>query len=279
MYTVNTKYYFQHDNSNNIYLHLCITIKSSHTQMGKVISIANHKGGVGKTTTTINMGFGLAKLGKKVLLIDMDPQANLSQSLGLYEPDNNIYLALRGDKELSPIRIEGEVDVIPSTISLAGAEVEFASEIGSQNILRGLLSKVKDQYDYIILDCPPSLGLLTINSFTASDEVFIAVQAEYLALQGLDTLSQALTKVQQRLNDKLKLTGVLITRYDKRKVLCREVHDNLLETFGDTLFKTKISDNIAIAEAPSAQVDIFRYAPKSQGAKDYFELCNEVAAR
>ena len=150
--------------------------------MGKIISIANHKGGVGKTTTAINMGFGLSKLGKKVLLVDMDPQANLSQSLGIFEPENNIYLALRGDKNLSPQPIDESIDIIPSTISLAGAEVEFASEIGSQNMLRTLLADVKDSYDYIIIDCPPSLGLLTINSFTASDEVYITVQAEYLAL-------------------------------------------------------------------------------------------------
>lgn len=247
--------------------------------MGKIISIANHKGGVGKTTTAINMGFGLSKLGKKVLLVDMDPQANLSQSLGIFEPENNIYLALRGDKNLSPQPIDESIDIIPSTISLAGAEVEFASEIGSQNMLRTLLADVKDSYDYIIIDCPPSLGLLTINSFTASDEVYITVQAEYLALQGLDTLSQALTKVQKRLNNRLKLTGVLITRYDKRKVLCREVQDSLSETFGNILFNTKISDNISIAEAPSAQLDIFRYAGKSQGAKDYSELCNEVILR
>ena len=157
--------------------------------------------------------------------------------------------------------------------------MEFASEIGSQNMLRTLLADVKDSYDYIIIDCPPSLGLLTINSFTASDEVYITVQAEYLALQGLDTLSQALTKVQKRLNNRLKLTGVLITRYDKRKVLCREVQDSLSETFGNILFNTKISDNISIAEAPSAQLDIFRYAGQSQGAKDYSELCNEVILR
>jgi chromosome partitioning protein len=245
-------------------------------QMSKVISISNHKGGVGKTTSAINIGAGLNKLGKKVLLIDLDPQANLSQSLGLIDQDRNIYGAIRGEYKLEPISILKGLDLIPSTLDLSGAEVELSGEAGREYILRELIEPLRGSYDFIIIDSPPSLGLLTINSFTASDEILIPLQAQYLALQGLAKLMEVIEKIQKRLNKDLKLGGVIVTQYDNRKVLNRDVVSTIETHFKDEVFKTKIRDNIALAEAPTQGVDIFRYNPKSYGAEDYLSLCREI---
>ena len=247
--------------------------------MSKVISISNHKGGVGKTTSAINIGAGLNKLGKKVLLIDLDPQANLSQSLGLIEPDTNIYGALRGEYKLQPIEILKGLDLIPSTLDLSGAEIEMSGEAGREYILKELIGPIRDSYDFIIIDSPPSLGLLTINSFTASDEILIPLQAQYLALQGLTKLIEVVDKIKRRLNKELEIGGVFITQYDKRKVLNRDVAATIEAHFKDEVFKTKIRDNIALAEAPANGLDIFRYNPKSYGAEDYLSLSKEILKR
>jgi len=244
--------------------------------MSKVISISNHKGGVGKTTSAINIGAGLNKLGKKVLLIDLDPQANLSQSLGLIEPDTNIYGALRGEYKLQPIEILKGLDLIPSTLDLSGAEIEMSGEAGREYILKELIGPIRDSYDFIIIDSPPSLGLLTINSFTASDEILIPLQAQYLALQGLTKLIEVVDKIKRRLNKELEIGGVFITQYDKRKVLNRDVAATIEAHFKDEVFKTKIRDNIALAEAPANGLDIFRYNPKSYGAEDYLSISKEI---
>jgi chromosome partitioning protein len=248
-------------------------------QMSKVISISNHKGGVGKTTSAINIGAGLNKLGKKVLLIDLDPQANLSQSLGLIDQDRNIYGAIRGEYKLEPISILKGLDLIPSTLDLSGAEIELSGEAGREYILRELIEPLRGSYDFIIIDSPPSLGLLTINSFTASDEIFIPLQAQYLALQGLAKLMEVVDKIQKRLNKDLKLGGVIVTQYDNRKVLNRDVVSTIETHFKDEVFKTKVRDNIALAEAPTQALDIFRYNPKSYGAEDYLSLCREILKR
>lgn len=245
----------------------------------KVISISNHKGGVGKTTSAINIGAGLNLLKKKVLLIDLDPQANLTQSLGLINQDRNIYGALRGEYKLQPIEIIKGLDIIPSTLDLSGAEVELSSEPGREYILKELIEPLRASYDFIIIDSPPSLGLLTINSFTASDEILIPLQAQYLALQGLAKLVEVVDKIKQRLNKGLKVGGVFITQYDSRKVLNRDVVDTIQAHFKDEVFKTKIRDNIALAEAPSQGLDIFRYSSKSNGAEDYLALSKEVLKR
>jgi chromosome partitioning protein len=247
--------------------------------MSKVISISNHKGGVGKTTSVINIGFGLNKLGKKILLIDLDPQANLSQSLGIIEPGKTIYGALRGDYDIEPIEIVKGLDVIPSTLDLSGAEVEMSGEAGREYILRELIDPLRGSYDYILIDNPPSLGLLTINSFTASDEVFIPLQAQYLALQGLTKLLEVIDKIKKRLNKELKVGGVFITQYDGRKVLNRDVVATIEAHFKDEVFNTRIRDNIALAEAPAQGLDIFRYSPKSYGAEDYLSLSKEILKR
>ncbi|MCD8416009.1 AAA family ATPase [Tenacibaculum finnmarkense genomovar ulcerans] len=244
--------------------------------MSKIISISNHKGGVGKTTSTLNIGAGLVKLKKKVLLIDLDPQANLSQSLGVVEPEFNIYGALRGDYELQPIEVSKGLYLIPSTLDLSGAEVEMSGEPGREYILKELIDPIRDDYDFIIIDSAPSLGLLTINSFTASDEILIPLQAQYLALQGLAKLLEVVEKIKKRLNKNLKVGGVFITQYDKRKVLNRDVASTIDLHFKDTVFKTKIRDNIALAEAPAQGLDIFRYSPKSYGAEDYLKLSKEI---
>ena len=247
--------------------------------MSKVISISNHKGGVGKTTSAINIGAGLNKLGKKVLLIDLDPQANLSQSLGLIDQDKNIYGAIRGEYKLQPLEVLKGLDIIPSTLDLSGAEVELSGEAGREYILRELIAPLKKQYDFIIIDSPPSLGLLTINSFTASDEILIPLQAQYLALQGLTKLLEVVDKIKKRLNKQLKVGGVFITQYDSRKVLNRDVVTSIKQRFKAEVFSSKIRDNVALAEAPTQGVDIFRYQPKSKGAEDYLALCKELLKR
>ena len=247
--------------------------------MGKIISISNHKGGVGKTTSAINIGAGLNILGKKVLLIDLDPQANLSQSLGLIDQEKNIYGALKGDYKLEPISVLKGLDVIPSTLDLSGAEIELSSEPGREYILKELIEEVRASYDYIIIDSPPSLGLLTINSFTAADEIIIPLQAQFLAMQGLAKLVEVVEKIKSRLNKSLKIGGVFITQYDGRKVLNRDVVDSINTHFKSEVFKTKIRDNIALAEAPAQGLDIFRYNSKTNGAEDYLNLAKEIIKR
>jgi chromosome partitioning protein len=247
--------------------------------MSKVISISNHKGGVGKTTSAINIGAGLNKLGKNILLIDLDPQANLSQSLGIIDQESNIYGAIRGQYKLQPIQVIKGLDIIPSTLDLSGAEVELSGEAGREYILRELIEPIRASYDYILIDSPPSLGLLTINSFTASDEVFIPLQAQYLALQGLTKLMEVIDKIKKRLNKELRVGGVIVTQYDKRKVLNRDVVDTIRGHFKSEVFKTMIRDNVALAEAPAQGVDIFRYQAKSYGAEDYLALSKEILKR
>lgn len=247
--------------------------------MSKVISISNHKGGVGKTTSAINIGAGLNKLGKKILLIDLDPQANLSQSLGFINQERNIYGAIRGESSLDPMEVIEGLDIIPSTLDLSGAEIELSGEAGREYILKELIEPLRGSYDYIFIDTPPSLGLLTINSFTASDEVFIPLQAQFLALQGLTKLMEIIEKIKARLNKGLKVGGVLITQYDSRKILNRDVVATIQAHFKEAVFKTVIRDNVALAEAPTQGADIFRYSPKSYGAEDYLSLCKEILKR
>jgi len=244
--------------------------------MSKVISISNHKGGVGKTTSTINIGAGLVLLGKRVLLIDLDPQANLSLSLGIESPERTIYGALRGEYKLDPINVINGLDVIPSTLDLSGAELELSGEAGREYILRELIEPLREEYDYILIDSPPSLGLLTINGFTASNEVFIPLQSEFLALRGLAKLVEVIEKINKRLNKQLRVGGVFITQYDSRKILARDVVTTIEAHFKDQVFNTKIRDNVALAEAPAQGLDIFRYNPKSSGAEDYLALCKEI---
>jgi len=247
--------------------------------MGKIISLLNHKGGVGKTTSAINIGAGLVELGQKVLLIDLDPQANLTLSLGIPRQKYSIYESIRGESELVPYTAKEGLDVITSSLDLSGAEMELINEAGREYILQELFQPVLEEYDYIIIDCPPSLGLLTLNALTTSDYVYIPLQTEFLALQGLTKIKQVVDKVRFRLNKKLQIGGVIATMYDKRKVLNRDVVATIQKYFGDKVFKTLIRDNVTLAEAPAQRKDIFSYAKSSNGAKDYLNLCKEILER
>ncbi len=247
--------------------------------MGKIISLLNHKGGVGKTTSAINIGAGLVELGRKVLLIDLDPQANLTLSLGIPRQNATIYEALRGESELVPFPYREGFDVITSSLDLSSAEMELINEAGREYILRELFETVIEEYDYIIIDCPPSLGLLTLNALTSSDFVYIPLQTEFLALQGLAKIKQIIDKVRFRLNKKLEIGGVIATMYDARKVLNRDVVETIKKYFGEKVFNTLIRDNVALAEAPAQRKDIFEYSRNSNGAEDYLALCREVIER
>ena len=244
--------------------------------MNKIITISNHKGGVGKTTSALNIAAALCRQDKKVLLVDLDPQANLSQSLGITEPEHAIYDAIK-EGTAKPMHLPSGLSIIPSTIDLSGAEIEMSNEAGREYILSEILEPLRGSYDYIIIDAPPSLGLLTLNALTASDEVLIPVQAEYLALQGLSKLQEVIGKIQKRLNKNLRIGGVFVTQYDSRKVLNREVLATIEKNFKGKVFDTKIRDNVALAEAPTQGVDIFQYQPKSYGAEDYTALVAEIA--
>lgn len=244
--------------------------------MSKVISISNHKGGVGKTTSVVNIGAGLNKLGRKVLLIDLDPQANLSQSLGITNPEYTIYGSLRGEYKLQPLEVLDNLFIIPSTLDLSGAEIEMSGEAGREYILKELVEPIRSSYDYILIDTPPSLGLLTLNAFVCSELVLIPLQAQYLAIQGLSKLLEVIDKIQRRLNKDLKMGGVFITQYDSRKVLNRDVVNTIQKHFKDKVFRTMIRENVALAEAPIWSLDIFRYNPKSYGAEDYLSLSMEI---
>ena len=247
--------------------------------MGTIISLLNHKGGVGKTTSAINIGAGLVELGRKVLLIDLDPQANLTLSLGIPRQKYTIYEALRGESELVPVTVREGLDVVISTLDLSSAEMELINEAGREYILRELFEPVVEEYDYIIIDCPPSLGLLTLNALTCCRYVFIPLQTEFLALQGLAKIKQIIDKVRFRLNKKLEIGGVIATMYDSRKVLNRDVVETIKKYFGPKVFNTLIRDNVALAEAPSQRKDIFSYNRSSNGAKDYLSLCKEIIER
>ncbi len=247
--------------------------------MGLVISLLNHKGGVGKTTSAINIGAGFAELGKKSLLLDLDPQANLTLSLGIPRQRVTIYEALRGEGDLTPYEYKPGLHVVTSSLDLSGAEMELINEAGREYILRELFSTIIDDYDFIIIDCPPSLGLLTLNALTSSQFVVIPLQTEFLALQGLAKIKQVIDKVKFRLNKSLEIAGVVATMYDSRRVLNRDVVEAIHKYFGEKVFKTYIRDNIALAEAPAQRKDIFSYSPKSSGAEDYMALCKEILER
>ncbi len=243
--------------------------------MSQIIAISNHKGGVGKTTSTVNIGAGIAMRGKKVLLIDLDPQANLTQCLGITDPEETIYGALRGEYDMPIVKVNENLFVTPSTLDLASVEMELSTKIAREVILKKMIEKVSNNFDFIFIDCPPSLGLITVNAFAAANEIFIPLQAQFLALHGLDKLTDIIALVKENLNTELKVGGVFITQYDSRKILNRDIAESVSNYFNGNIFKTFIRDNVALAEAPIHGIDIFRYDPKSNGAKDYDSLINE----
>lgn len=247
-----------------------------------IISLANQKGGVGKTTTSINLGVFLADAGKKVLVLDLDPQSNLTSGLGLTKElaiDKNIYNLLSGKNEANEVYLSTKYKnlfIIPASIELAGAEVELVNAMSRETLLKSALESIRDEFDYVLIDCPPSLGLLTINALVASDYVFIPVQAEYFALEGLGQLINTINLVKKRLNNKLSVGGVILTMYDSRTNLARQVNDEVRKFFGDKVFTTIIPRNVRLSEAPSHGKAIFDYDPKSQGGFAYHDLAQEV---
>ncbi|HWJ77209.1 MAG TPA: AAA family ATPase [Niallia sp.] len=249
--------------------------------MGKIITVANQKGGVGKTTTSVNLGSCLAYIGKRVLLVDIDPQGNATSGVGIEKADVDhcIYDVLVDDVEASRVIKQTNVenlDVIPATIQLAGAEIELVSTISREVRLKRALDEVKENYDYILIDCPPSLGLLTINALTASDAVLIPVQCEYYALEGLSQLLNTVRLVQKHLNHDLAIEGVLLTMLDARTNLGLQVIEEVKKYFQDKVYKTIIPRNIRLSEAPSHGEPIIIYDPKSRGAEVYLDLAKEV---
>lgn len=242
----------------------------------KTFSVINHKGGVGKTTSTVNMGAGLSLLGKKILLIDLDPQANLTNNVGLSSNESkNIYGALRGEYALPIKRSPNGLEVVCSTLDLSGAELELNNEPGRESILKRLIAPVLNDYDYIFIDCPPSLGLLTLNALTASQSAVIPVELANFALVGMGKLFDVITKVRERINPELDDYRVLITRTDKRQAIHKELSDYLANEFTGNIFKAEIRHNVKILESQVKQKDIFSFDKNSNGANDYLSLCNE----
>lgn len=262
----------------------------------RCIAIINQKGGVGKTTSTTNIGAGLSLLKKKVLLIDLDPQAHLTYSTGIkaHELEKTLYHIFRGDIPLSDAIVERPIEamlsfskeskyssifhVLPASLDLSGADLEFGGIAGREFLLKENLVAVEN-FDYIFIDCPPSLGLLTLNALTSANEVYIPLQTEFLALQGISKLLETIEIVRKRLNHDLKITGIIGTRFDGRKRLNKEVVERIREYFGEQFFKTLIRENISLAEAPSFGKTIYEYKPDSYGSEDYFNLSKEILER
>lgn len=249
--------------------------------MGRIIAIANQKGGVGKTTTAINLSASLASLGKKVLALDLDPQGNMTSGLGVDKDqvENSVYdliIGQTGIEECICKEVIENLDVLPSNINLSAAEIELIGVENKEYIIRNEMEKVKERYDFVIIDCPPALSMLTINAMTTADSVLVPIQCEYYALEGLSQLIYTINLVQERLNPALVIEGVVFTMYDARTNLSLQVVENVKDNLDQTIYKTIIPRNIRLAEAPSYGMPINLYDPKSTGAESYLLLAEEV---
>lgn len=258
--------------------------RSKSNKPTRVIAIINQKGGVGKSTTAVNLSAALSEMGRKVLLVDFDPQGNSTSGFGIEKEDLEqcVYDALLNDvpvEELIEDTNSKKVFVVPATIQLAGAEIELVSAMARETRLKELLEPVRDQFDFIFIDCPPSLGLLTINALAAADSVLIPIQCEYYALEGVTKLLESMKMVKQRINKELETYGVLMTMFDSRTSLSNQVVDEVKSYFGDVVFKTLIPRTVKLSEAPSFGMSIIDYAPNNKGAKAYMNLAKEVISR
>lgn len=253
-------------------------------EMKRTIAITNQKGGVGKTTTSINLAASLTDAGKKVLVVDVDPQGNTTSGFGVNkdEIENTIYELLLGECEIQDCicrSVYKNLDLIPSNVNLSGAEIELISMDKREYLLKNAIQKIRDQYDFILMDCPPSLNMLTVNALTAADTVLVPIQCEYYALEGLTQLIQTIELVQKGLNPDLKIEGVVFTMYDARTNLSLEVVENVKDNLNQKIYRTIIPRNIRLAEAPSHGMPVTEYDPKSAGALAYKKLAKEIIRR